>query len=75
VPPVVVDDPFEAARLVAAGHDVVLVVAPGRAGSGAGTAARGPAGPGRLAVYVATGDPADAERAAAMDAELFGRPT
>ncbi|MGH7085978.1 MAG: hypothetical protein ACREFN_13420 [Acetobacteraceae bacterium] len=62
----VVDDPAEAARLVAAGHAVVLIVAEGVAGGW-------PAGPGRMAVMVGdAGDPAVREAAQAMAAELFG---
>ncbi|MGH9057386.1 MAG: hypothetical protein ACRDYY_16240 [Acidimicrobiales bacterium] len=65
----VVDDPAEAARLVAAGQAVVLIVAEG-------VMLRGgwPAGPGRMAVMVGdAGDPAVREAAEAMAAELFGR--
>jgi hypothetical protein len=64
---VVVDDPVLAARLTEQGRDVVLTVA-----VQAGPAA--PAGPGRLAVFVADGDPAAVAAAAAeMDGELFGQ--
>jgi hypothetical protein len=65
---VLTDDPDRARALVAAGREVVLMVAPGSDPVPFG------GGPGRLAVIV--GDPADpAVRAAAeaMDRELFGR--
>jgi hypothetical protein len=65
---VVVDDWEEAARLVAEGRAVVLLVDadPPPVGSM-------PAGPGRLALFVGSrSDPAAWEAARAMAAELFG---
>ncbi len=65
----VTPDPSEAMRLVAEGHLVVLVVAPG---ASTPDCVERPGG-GRLAVLVA--DPGDArslELAAAMGADVFG---
>jgi hypothetical protein len=59
----IVDDPEEAARIVAAGGAVVLVVRP------ADAPVEWPAGPGRMAVFV--GDPDD-PAARSMAAELLG---
>lgn len=67
-PPVVTDAPDEAAALVAAGHAVVLILAPGAV---APHVADGPGG-GRLAVLVGTpGDPAARVAAVAMAADVF----
>ncbi len=64
---VVVDDPAAAAQSVAAGDDVVLVVATALAPGW-----KWPTGPGRLALFA--GDPTDPavlDAAAAMGAELW----
>ena len=67
---VVVDDKEEAARLVAEGHDVVLLV-----DVDAPPVGPAPAGPGRLAVFVGSpSDPAAWDAARAMAKELFGSP-
>ncbi len=64
----VVDDPAEAARLVAQGRSVVLLVA-GEMTPVAGMRT----GPGRLALFVASpADPASWQAARAMASELFG---
>lgn len=61
----VVDDPEEAARLLAAGESVVL------AGENPPRALE--PGPGRLALFCGSlGDPGAWEAATAMDRELFG---
>jgi hypothetical protein len=65
----VVDDPEDARRLVAAGEAVVLLV-----DEGAPPVSWVTAGPGRLAVLVgSTSDPASWVAAQAMAAELFGQ--
>jgi hypothetical protein len=65
----VVGDPQEAARLIAEGRSVVLIVEEERTPvSGLG------AGPGRLALLVGSpADPVAWEAGRAMAAELFGR--
>jgi hypothetical protein len=69
---IVCDDPERAAALVAAGHDVVLIVGP----DGESLDRRVPkvvAGGGRLAVLAGrAGDPGLWEVAQTMAAELFG---
>jgi hypothetical protein len=64
----VVDDPAEAARLVAQGRSVVLLVAAEMT-----PVAGMRSGPGRLALFVASpADPASWQVARAMASELFG---
>jgi hypothetical protein len=62
----VVDDPAEAARLVAEGESVVLLI-------DAGAGVVWPMGPGRLAVFIGpTQDPECWKAAQSMWEELFG---